>query len=42
VTDEPFTTANGLLGNTMKLKRHAVLQRYAAALDAQVRAWAWS
>jgi hypothetical protein len=36
VTEEPFSSANGLLGNTLKLKRAAVLRRYTELLDDKV------
>ena len=34
IADEPFTTANGLMTPTLKIRRHAIRDAYCAALDA--------
>jgi long-chain acyl-CoA synthetase len=34
IADEPFTTANGLMTPTLKIRRHAIRDAYGAALDA--------
>lgn len=34
IVPEPFSVENGLLTRTLKLRRHAILERYAAEIDA--------
>jgi long-chain acyl-CoA synthetase len=34
IADEPFTTANGLMTPTLKIRRQAIRDAYGAALDA--------
>jgi long-chain acyl-CoA synthetase len=34
IADEPFTTANGQLTPTLKIRRHAIREAYAASFDA--------
>ena len=38
VVEEPFTVENGMLGNTLKLRRHEVARQHAALIDAVLAA----